>query len=165
MPDLATSTQVSWTRSAATYATDGVVVLPLHAPPSLLTQTLTCMDLMCGLGAFHQAVGAANIGANRSRPHQGESHRLRCTAAVDIDPVTTAVYSTNYRGTPTVTLNLTDIAKWHSLAEPTHIMMAGPPCQGWSAAGDMMQWSESRSLPLALVPLYSLVLGGCDGYN
>lgn len=128
-------------------------MLPLHAPPGLLTQTLTCMDLMCGLGAFHQAVRAANIGANRSGPHQGESHRLRCTVAVDIDPVTTAVYSTNYRGTTTVTRNLTDIAQWQSLAELTHIMMAGPPCQGWSAAGDRMQWSDPRILPLALVPL------------
>ena len=127
--------------------------MPIQPPPSLAAPTFACMHLICGLGAFHQVVRAINLEANRSNGHPVEVHRLRCTHSVDINPITIAVHSTNYQDTHTVTQNLTDVASWHALAVPSHIMMAGPPCQGWSPAGQMMQWDDPRSVPLALLPM------------
>ena len=130
----------------------GCTVLSLLCPPNIHTSVLTCTDMMCGIGAFHQAVRAFISWAQQNaQPHQ--AHTLLCTLAMDTQPTTTAVYSVNYPGTPTVTVNVTDPSSWPAPASPTHLLLAGPPCQGWSPAGYMLQWLDTRSLPLAMLPL------------
>ena len=127
-------------------------MLRLRTIPSLQTAVLTCTDMMCGIGAFHQAALTVNSWAAQNT-QQGQAHTLQCTVAMDLQASLTAVYNANYPSTPVTTMNVTNMSLWPTVANPAHILMAGPPCQGWSPAGHLRRWNDTRSMPLAMMPL------------
>lgn len=95
------------------------------ALPLKQQQSLTFIDLFCGIGGFHQAL--RNIHG-------------RCVFACDIDEKCKSVYKKNYSLTPEGDITKVDITK----IPPFDILCAGFPCQPFSKAGFQKGFDDDR---------------------
>ena len=91
----------------------------------LFNNKMKFIDLFCGIGGFHQALG--NLG-------------YQCVLASDIDPECRKVYQDNYKLEPCGDINeivVEDIPDFD-------ILCAGFPCQPFSKAGSQKGFSDTR---------------------
>ena len=92
------------------------------------------VDLFCGTGGFSLGAHAAG---------------LEVVHAVDIDPVLTSSFKTNF---PDTNVSLLDISELRgsdlqrSLTEPIDGLIGGPPCQGFSLIGRRNELDPRRML-------------------
>lgn len=88
-------------------------------------QSLRYIDLFCGIGGFHQAMG--RLGHT-------------CVFASDIDPKCRRAYSNNYGMEVAGDITQIDAAD----IPPFDVLLAGFPCQPFSKAGDQLGLDDTR---------------------
>lgn len=85
---------------------------------------LTYVDLFCGIGAFHQALGII------------EHHQKRCMLAVDLNKSCQAVYQLNFPLAPFLLGDINDKRVQKQIINTYfELLSAGFPCQNFSRAG------------------------------
>lgn len=102
---------------------DTLLFPPLHQAKD--GQSLTCIDLFCGIGGFH--IAAQNLG-------------LKVIFASDIDDDACAAYKHNFKLEPEG-----DIVGFPASKIPDHdILLAGFPCQPFSIIGSKLGTADAR---------------------